>query len=117
MRQAPALSPAATCTASVIWDANDNSDGTNPYLGILAHASWVLVTGDSVNMVSEATGTGAPVYVIELPGGSAKFERFHDAMRQAGLTRPFDGTLDRWTYDAPDDAGRAAAEIRARLRR
>jgi hypothetical protein len=39
----------------------------NPYLGILALADVVVVTGDSESMLSEALGTGRPVYVYELP--------------------------------------------------
>lgn len=37
----------------------------NPYLGYLACADNVIVTGDSVSMCSEACGTGKPVFVFE----------------------------------------------------
>lgn len=104
---------------AVIWNANApenaRAGAPNPYIGFLALADWVLVTGDSVNMVSEATGTAKPVYVIDLPGGSAKFTRFHVALRDAGITRRFDGRLESWTYEPLDDTGRAAVEIRRRL--
>ena len=59
--------------------------------------------------------TEKPVHVIELPGGSDKFRRFHAAMRGAGITRPFTGAIEHWTYTAPDDTARAAAEIRRRM--
>ena len=94
-----------------LWDGT----GENPYFGLLAHADALVVTGDSVNMVSEAASTGKPVHVVDLEGGSAKFRRFHDHFRQAGITRPFQGTIARWTYSPPDDTERAAAEIRHRL--
>ncbi len=103
----------------VFWDANldANSKETspNPYLGYLAHADWILVTGDSVNMVSEAAGTGKPVYIIDLHGGSEKFKRFHTAMRSAKITRSFTGRLDEWRYDLPDDTAKVAAQIKANL--
>jgi len=35
-------------------------------------------------------------------------------LREAGITRPFAGTLEAWAYDALDDTARAAAEIRRR---
>lgn len=89
--------------------------GPNPYLGYLAWADAVIVTGDSVNMVTEATATGGPVYIIELEGGSAKFSRFHDAMRAAGYTRPFTGDIETWRYTPPDETARAAAEIAQRM--
>ncbi|MDE2229990.1 MAG: mitochondrial fission ELM1 family protein [Alphaproteobacteria bacterium] len=90
-----------------IW----SGDGENPYFGLLALADAFVVTADSVNMVSEAASTGKPVYIAELEGGSAKFARFHAAMREAGMTRPFTGTITRWTYIPPDDTVRAAAEV------
>jgi uncharacterized protein len=68
-----------------------------------------------VSMVSEAAATGKPVHVVDLEGGSAKFARFHQAMREAGITRPFTGVIERWSYEPPDDTARAAAEIRRRL--
>jgi len=37
----------------------------NPYLGYLASADNIVVTGDSVSMTSEACGTGKPVFVFE----------------------------------------------------
>jgi len=75
----------------------------------------VLVTADSVSMVSEAAATGKPIHIVDLEGGSQKFARFHGAFRDAGISRPFAGTIERWRYAPPDDTERAAAEIRRRL--
>jgi len=94
-----------------IWDGT----GDNPYFGLLGLADAVLVTADSVSMVSEAAATGKPVHIIDLEGGSAKFSRFHRALREAGITRPFTGAIESWRYAPPDDTARAAAEIRRRL--
>jgi uncharacterized protein len=94
-----------------IWDGT----GDNPYFGLLGLADALLVTADSVSMVSEAAATGKPVHVVDLDGGSAKFARFHTAMRTAGITRPFTGAIEDWRYAPPDDTARAAAEIRRRL--
>lgn len=105
------LSKELASPRAVFWDGT----GANPYLGYLAHANAILVTADSVNMVSEAAATGKPVHIIELNGGSDKFQRFHAAMKEAGITRPFSGTLEQWSYDAPDDTAIAAAEIRRRM--
>ncbi|MGD8497945.1 MAG: mitochondrial fission ELM1 family protein [Chromatiales bacterium] len=38
----------------------------NPYLGILADADEIVVTSDSVSMLSEATATQKPVYMFDL---------------------------------------------------
>ena len=95
-----------------IWDGA----GDNPYFAYLALADTFLVTADSVSMVSEAAGTGKPVHILELPGGDAKFARFHSAMRQAGITRPFAGELESWSYGRPDDTVRAGAVLRDLMR-
>ncbi|MFZ1990304.1 MAG: mitochondrial fission ELM1 family protein [Alphaproteobacteria bacterium] len=77
------------CLADVpafIWDM----EGPNPYFGILGLSDFLVVTPDSVNMVTEACATGKPVFVYDLPGGSPKFDRFHQAIRQQGYARKFD---------------------------
>jgi len=94
-----------------IWDGT----GENPYYGFLALADSFIVTGDSVNMVSEAATTGKPVHIVDLDGGSAKFRRFHATLRVEGITRPFSGALENWTYAPLRDTQRAAEEIRRRL--
>jgi len=93
------------------WNGSDE----NPYIGLLAHADALVVTGDSVNMLSEAASTGKPVHVVGLEGGSAKFRRFHDLFRRAGIARAFTGAIEGWSYRPPDDTERAAAEIRRRM--
>ena len=94
-----------------IWDGS----GENPYFAMLALADAVIVTEDSVSMVTEAASTGKPVHVVPLEGGSRKFLQFHRLMREAGVTRPFAGTLESWRYEPPNDTARAAAEIHRRL--
>jgi hypothetical protein len=64
-------------------------------------------------MISEAAATGKPVYVLDLDGGDAKFKRFHATMRAAGVTRPFTGLIESWSYPIRDDTARAGATLRA----
>lgn len=97
---------------AVIWDGHTE----NPYFGFLGLADTILVTGDSVSMVSEACSTGKPVYIIELEGkGGRKFNAFHKNLHDRGCTRVFDGTLEHWHYEPLDDTRRVADEIRERL--
>jgi mitochondrial fission protein ELM1 len=100
-------------TPAFIWDG----EGENPYFGILGLADYILVTCDSVNMVSEAATTGKPVYVIDLPGGSPKFRRFHEAMFEGGFARPFEGVLETWAYDPLNDVGKIAERVREGIER
>src|SRR5260221_5899025 len=66
---------------AAIWDGS----GDNPYFAYLALADAILVTEDSVSMVTEATATGKPVHVISLAGGSRKFRAFHRQMPDAAV--------------------------------
>lgn len=93
---------------SVIWD----STGENPYFAYLGLADHIVATEDSASMVSEGATTGKPISILKLEGGSPKFARFHESMARRGVTRPFAGRLDEWTYDMFDDTGRAAAAVR-----
>ncbi len=43
-----------------------DGDGDNPYAGILALSDVLIVTNDSVNMMSEAYATGKPLYILRL---------------------------------------------------
>ena len=71
---------------SVVWDGQ----GDNPYFGYLALADVIIVTCDSVSMISEACSTGKPVYLVALEGDSARFRKFHEALLQAGVIRRFE---------------------------
>ena len=98
-------------TAAEIWDGT----GENPYFGYLAWADAIIVTEDSVNMVSEAAATGLPVHLVALEGGSAKFRRFRRSMEADGCIRPFTGQIERWTYPVTDDMKSVADAVRRLL--
>ncbi len=100
-----------TGTPHVLW----TGEGENPYLGMLALADHILATPDSVSMVSEACFTGKPVQIIPLVGGGKRFDAFHEGLRRDGYARPFDGELESWSYEPPDETHRIAAIIRERL--
>jgi mitochondrial fission protein ELM1 len=95
-------------SAADIW----SGVGANPYFAYLALADIILATEDSASMVSEAGTTGKPIYILPLEGGSPKFTRFHDAMRARGITRPYAGVIENWTYPPFDETARAAAAVR-----
>jgi len=47
----------------------DSEPATNPYYAYLALADELIVTGDSIAMLSEACATGNPVYIADLGAG------------------------------------------------
>ena len=96
----------------LIWDG----DGANPLAAFLHAADHVIVTADSINMVAEAAGTGAPVHIAAVQGRQARKDRFHADLAAQGVARPFAGALESWTYQSLSETERAAAEVVRRLR-
>ena len=94
-----------------IWDG----EGANPYVGLLACADAILVTADSISMVSEAVATAAPVMVAPLPGRSRRIGLFLDALRTAGRIRFFRGRLERFDALPLDDTAEAGQDMRRRI--
>ncbi|MEM7652153.1 MAG: mitochondrial fission ELM1 family protein [Pseudomonadota bacterium] len=101
--------------AYVIWDGSD----PNPYHGYLGLADSVVVTADSVNMVTEACTTGKPVQIAEptrARESGGKFNIFHTAMSDAGFTRPFVDRIEHWSFEPPRETQRVAGLIADALR-
>jgi mitochondrial fission protein ELM1 len=106
-----ALSAAIKDVPHLVWDGT----GDNPYFAFLALSDAIVATEDSVNMVTEAAGTGKPVYVQRLKGNSRRLARFNELMQKRGATRPFEGKLERWTYAPVNDTELVASAIRRAL--
>jgi uncharacterized protein len=114
-RTAPEAIAALSRTISDVPNYVWNKEGENPYFALLGFADAIVVTQDSVNMVTEAAGTGKPVYVLRLRGRSRRNARFHALMQAAGATRPFDGRLESWSYAPINDTDVVANVIRRAL--
>ena len=93
-----------------LWDMH----GENPYRGILALSDRLVVTSDSVSMVSEALATPASVEVYGRPG-SPRHVQFIDRLIARGLLRPFTGdpvaAPSAGPINATDVAAQAVREI------
>ena len=87
---------------SIIW-ANEETDGPNPYLEMLAWCDRLIVTGDSHNMVSEALVSGCPVHVFRPDDLHPKMHRFLDNLTAAGLVQDISEGFDK-TEGSPVDA-------------
>jgi mitochondrial fission protein ELM1 len=96
---------------AVLWDGK----GPNPYFGFLGLADAIVVTCDSVSMVSEACSTGKPVLVARLPGSSRRFDSFFDSLQKKGLIQWFDGRLMQWQNGKLDDMDDIARQVRQKL--
>lgn len=88
----------------------------NPYLGFLGVADVLMVTEDSVSMLSEAAFTAKPLYILTLPGHKAtKAKAFTQWLKAQGIARVFEGHIDTWQYAAFNDMDKIVTAIRQQL--
>ena len=93
----------------LVW----NVEGENPYRAMLGAADRLVVTGDSVSMVSEAVAAPGSVEVFDLGG---RHGRFLDTLVQRGLAvRLGDGAGAPPVTRRYDATAEAAAVVLARL--
>lgn len=82
-----------------LWTPEDTASRDNPYLAYLALADAVVVTADSVSMVSDAASAGKPVYLWgEEKLMPKKLRKYYDALNQQGRVRWWNG---QFTLRAP----------------
>ena len=90
-----------------------NLEGDNPYRAILALADRLVVTGDSVSMISEAISTTHAVDVLDL--GFARHAAFLQTLADSGRVRRFTGDPNFAREAPPIDATNEAADAVRRL--
>ena len=114
---AQALRAAFDGLPAVIW--SDGGDGPNPYAGLLGWADRIVVTPDSVNLLSEACATRVPVGVMLPSSARGRMARFQGHLRETGrlVQRLEDVTLPLGEAAVTPlrETERIAAEVRARL--
>jgi mitochondrial fission protein ELM1 len=106
----------AAITAPNYFHRWQHGGGANPYMGILAWADRVIVTADSIAMLSEACATGKPVAMFDLGGMRDPFDESTRDFRVGGslyalLLRWFWQPLSRditLVHSQLRDSGRAA---------
>ena len=93
----------------------DAGDGTNPYAGALAWADRIVVSPDSVNMVSEACSTALPVFVAEPARATGRVRRFLRELEATGRIRAQANPLVTFDAEPLQETARVAAQVRERL--
>ncbi|MEK0267147.1 mitochondrial fission ELM1 family protein [Stenotrophomonas rhizophila] len=109
-----ALRSAFADVPNVIW--GDGGDGVNPYAGLLGWANRVVVSPDSVNLLSEACATRMPVAVALADQAQGRLAHFQHALRERGRLQP--RWLDWQTQGRIEplrETTRVAEDVRARL--
>jgi hypothetical protein len=95
-----------------IWAPGD--DDPNPYPGVLGWADRLVVTPDSVNMLSEACATGRPVHTLVTGPLPRKLERFHAELRATHRLHEIEASTPP-TQPALRETAWVAAQVRKHL--
>jgi len=86
--------------------------GKNPYFAMLALSDALIVTEDSVSMVSEALASGKPVATVPLEGKARRHEAFIRHLLKTNAIIRFDGQLPMAAATKrPDDIERATEAV------
>ncbi|AWV08472.1 mitochondrial fission ELM1 family protein [Marilutibacter maris] len=99
----------------VVWGPGAADDGRNPYPGLLGWADRIVASADSVNMLSEACATDAPVFVAGIDRLGGRPRRFVDSLLGRGRVRPLDPLMAPFPAQALRETARVAAEVASRL--
>jgi mitochondrial fission protein ELM1 len=90
-------------------------DGPNPYVGMLAWADRIVVTPDSINLLSEACATAAPVLCHFDKPLQGKHADFYRDLLEAGRVRPMKLEYGAWKAEPLRDVDGVAAQVKSRL--
>jgi mitochondrial fission protein ELM1 len=90
-RTPPAMTAVVQAAAAkgdcTLWQWGSDDAATNPLYGMLATADVVIVTGDSVSMVSEAAAARRPLFLAAGEAATGKLRTFHSSLVAAGVAR------------------------------
>lgn len=71
----------------------DDSDGENPYRSLLANADRIVLTPDSVNMISESCATELPVFIAQPERARGRLRIFLDQLLASGRVKALEKEL------------------------
>ena len=89
------------------------------YLSSLGLADIIIVTCDSISMISEAAITGKPIYVAQMNNKRSihKNIKFYDLFEDLGIIRNLDNKIEHWTYRGLDEVNRAASLVKIEMKK
>ena len=95
----------------------DNSLKRENYINALAHADRIIVTSDSISMISEAATTGSPIHVAQLKSvrNDYRFIKFLDLFKDLNIVKSLEEKQENWTYDKLYETKRIADLIKNKI--
>ena len=88
------------------------------YLSALANSDYVVVTCDSISMISEAAITGKPVYIAMMKAikNNYRFKNFYTKLNKLGITKELENNVETWSYDNLNEVNRIAPLIKSKMK-
>lgn len=93
----------------------DERDGDNPFAGALGWADRLVVTPDSVNMLSEACSTALPVYVVAPDRAGGRIATFIESLVGRDRIRALATAPEPMSLEPLQETRRVARLVRERL--
>ena len=89
------------------------------YLSALAISNYIVVTCDSTSMISEAAMTGKPVYIAMMRSfkPTGRFKKFYSQLRDLGITRELENTVENWSYNKLNEVNRIAPIVKTKMKK
>ena len=89
------------------------------YLSALAISNYIVVTCDSTSMISEAAMTGKPVYIAMMRSfkPTGRFKKFYSQLRDLGITRELENTVESWSYNKLNEVNRIAPIVKTKMKK
>ena len=96
----------------IIQDVNKKA-----YLSSLKLADHIVVTCDSTSMISEATITGKPIYVAQMPAikNNKRFKHFFNLFETLNITKNLQDSIEYWEYQKLDETNRISSYIKEKI--
>jgi uncharacterized protein len=106
---------------NIIYDPTvETKPENNPYIGILKHAEFVIMTCDSVSMCSEVASSGKPAYIYSPNGFESKKHKYLlQQLIDLEIARPFStttGKLETYKYKPLDEISKVAKYIKNNIK-
>jgi len=89
------------------------------YLSALNLGEIIIVTCDSISMISEAALTGKPIYVANMrpEKNNYRFKNFFSEFKKMNIIRDLENSVDLWSYNKLDEVNRIAPIIKEKMKK
>ena len=96
----------------------DTSLNKSKYISTLSNSEILIVTSDSISMISEAAITGKPIYVAQMPNikKNDRFQKFFQLFNSLNIIKNLENSVEKWSYKKLNETDRISSYIKDQLK-